>query len=157
MVSDYQIRPMRVRDVDQVVAIEREAFPIPWSRFTYVSEIVHNDRAHYFVAVDEDRVLGYAGMWLIAGEGHITNVAVAAPYRRQGIGTKLLRTLAETARGYGALRLTLEVRRSNEEAQGAYKKCGFLSVGVRPGYYLDNGEDAVIMWKDLMEEVVYGG
>jgi ribosomal-protein-alanine N-acetyltransferase len=155
--KELEIVPMGTRDVPGVMEIEKVSFPIPWSRQTYLAEILHNDRAYYLVARLGGQVAGYVGIWLIAGEGHITNIAVHPQYRGQGIGTKLLDALSNEARQRGASRLTLEVRVSNVEAQRVYTRCGFLKVGIRPQYYLDNNEDALIMWKDLPGEVeIYG-
>ncbi len=94
-------------------------------------------------------VCGYIGMWLIVDEGHITNLAVHPAYRRRGIGRLLLKSLIQAGKRYGLRRLTLEVRRSNLAAQKLYMEFGFTTVGVRSRYYLDNHEDALIMWKEL--------
>ncbi|HEY8417705.1 MAG TPA: ribosomal protein S18-alanine N-acetyltransferase [Limnochordales bacterium] len=147
------IEPMRVADIDMVMEIERRSFPTPWSRAAFVSELLDNDRAHYFVArATTDNgplVVGYIGLWLIAGEGHITNVAVHPDYRQRGIGRRLLEAAAELCRARSARRMTLEVRVSNLVAQRLYRDMGFVSAGIRRGYYRDNNEDAIIMWKDL--------
>lgn len=143
------IDPMRLRDVPGVLVVERLSFPTPWSRQAFLSELFENDRAYYIVAKDKDRVIGYAGIWLIAGEGHVTNVAVHPDYRQQGIGRRLLVTLEELIRNRGGDRLTLEVRVSNTWAQHLYQSLGYVAAGLRKGYYRDNNEDAVIMWKEL--------
>ena len=92
-------------------------------------------------------VCGYVGVWKILDEGHITNVAVAPEYRRMHIGRAMLETLFEVTGQAGIERYTLEVRASNEPAIRLYEGLGFKSEGIRPGYYEDNGEDAVIMWR----------
>lgn len=143
------IDPMRLKDVPDVLAVERLCFTTPWSRQAFLSELLENDRAFYVVAKVADRVVGYAGVWLIAGEGHITNVAVHPDYRRRGIGRRLMLTLEELVRSRGGDRLTLEVRVSNVWAQHLYRSLGFEPRGLRKGYYRDNNEDAVIMWKEL--------
>jgi len=147
------IRPMQVADIDAVMEIERRSFPTPWSRAAFVSELLDNDRAHYLVACVETeeaaRVVGYIGMWLIAGEGHITNVAVHPDFRQRGIGRRLLEAAADICRACSARRMTLEVRVSNITAQRLYEDLGFVSAGIRRGYYRDNNEDAIIMWRDL--------
>lgn len=148
-----QIEPMRVRDLDAVLAIERTSFPTPWSRYAYLSELLENDRAYYIVARTSDRkVAGYTGMWLILDEGHITTIAVHPLYRGRGVGRQLLEAAEAIARERGALRITLEVRVSNIIAQSLYEKTGYVNVGIRPGYYRDNNEDAIIMWKELYIE-----
>lgn len=147
------IQPMRVADIDAVMEIERRSFPTPWSRAAFVSELLDNDRAYYMVArADTEtgpRVVGYIGLWLIAGEGHITNVAVHPDCRGKGIGRRLLTAAADLCRARSARRMTLEVRVSNLVAQQLYRDMGFVSAGIRRGYYRDNNEDAIIMWKDL--------
>ncbi|HEY8486587.1 MAG TPA: ribosomal protein S18-alanine N-acetyltransferase, partial [Limnochordales bacterium] len=145
------IDPMRVRDLNDVMAIERLSFTSPWSRTAFLSELLENDRAHYLVARVHGRTVGYVGIWIVADEGHITNVAVHPDYRSRGVGRRLLHAITELAIRKGARRLTLEVRRSNLRAQSLYQSLGFQSVGVRRGYYRDNNEDAIIMWRDLSD------
>ena len=98
----------------------------------------------YFVALAGDEVAGYAGMWKILDEGHITNIAVSPRYRRKGLGSLLLNKLIEIAEENKIKVLMLEVRKSNEAAIGLYVK-GFEQVGLRRNYYADNNEDAVLM------------
>ncbi|MDR2610639.1 MAG: ribosomal protein S18-alanine N-acetyltransferase [Clostridiales Family XIII bacterium] len=93
-------------------------------------------------------LVGYAGLWVVLDEGHITNVAVDPDYRRQGIAAMLLLKLLEAAREKGAKRFTLEVKRSNAAAIALYERFGFRAAGSRKGYYEEDGEDAVIMWTD---------
>ena len=143
---------MNVSDIPGVQVIERHSFPTPWSMRAFVSEITENDCAHYFVMRNGRQVVGYVGMWLILDEGHITNIAVHPSWRRRGIGTRLLKAIAAHAYRQGARRMTLEVRRSNYKAQALYEKFGYSVVGVRPKYYLDDGEDALIMWKELNQD-----
>lgn len=146
---NIDIDPMRVRDLTEVLTVERLSFSIPWSKNAFLSELIGNDRAHYLVAKVNDRVVGYIGVWIIADEGHITNVAVHPEYRGRAIGRRLLLSVAELAQAKGGRRLTLEVRRSNLGAQRLYRSLGFESAGIRRGYYRDDNEDAIIMWKDL--------
>lgn len=139
-----------LEDVDDLVAIEEACFPIPWSRESIVRELLYNRVASYVGYKVEGRLVGYAGIWIIADEGHITNLAVLPDYRRQGIGSSVLEALIDLARRANVLLLTLEVRRSNQVAQRLYLKTGFRMVGVRKQYYSDNLEDALVMVK-LME------
>jgi hypothetical protein len=88
-------------------------------------------------------------MWVLLDEAHVTNIAVREAFRGRGLGERLFREMMAVARMQGAKRMTLEVRVSNERAQRLYRKLGFEPSGVRPGYYTDNGEDALIMWADL--------
>lgn len=93
-------------------------------------------------------ILGFAGLWIMAEEAHITNIAMRESYRRQGIGELLLISLIELAKEFNARLVTLEVRASNTVAQNLYAKYGFVQVGIRQGYYIDNGEDGIIMTLD---------
>ncbi len=97
------------------------------------------------------RVVGYAGLWLMVDEAHITAIAVAPPYRGFGIGELMMLSMTDVAREIGAQYLTLEVRVSNSVAQNLYRKYGFKDTGVRRRYYSDNNEDALIMWSDPLE------
>ena len=91
-------------------------------------------------------VVGYAGLMMVADDGHVTTVAVDPAWHRRGIGTRMLLELARRAPGRGVEQLTLEVRMSNAGAQELYRRFGFAPAGVRRGYYVDNGEDALVMW-----------
>lgn len=145
---DVRILPMTLEDVESVVEIEESSFPVPWSKNSFIYELLENERAVYLVAKDVmERVLGYVGLWVVFEEGHITNLAVHPLYRRQGVARALLEGLIEAVRPLGVQHLTLEVRASNRPAQQLYEKMGFVQVGIRRKYYLDNNEDAFIMWK----------
>lgn len=146
--SQVDIDLMQLTDVGRVIEIERISFPTPWSRLAFLSELLENHRAIYIVAKDGQNVVGYAGMWQIFDEGHITTIAVAPAYRGQGIGRALLQTLASLGKARGVVRMTLEVRKSNNVAQNLYLSEGYVPAGIRPGYYQDNNEDAIIMWKN---------
>lgn len=143
------IDPMRLRDLGDIMKIEKLSFTTPWSKQAFLSELLDNERAYYLVAKVNNRAVGYIGIWLIAGEGHVTNVAVHPDYRGRGIGNQLLTAIERLAEERGVRRLTLEVRVSNEGAQSLYRKLGYLPAGIRRRYYRDNDEDALIMWKDL--------
>ncbi len=142
-------RGMTLQDLDTIVQIERESFTAPWSEQAFRTELTHNHFARYMVMEQDGDIFGYGGMWLIVDEAHVTNIAVRAPHRGKGLGEKLLREMMRTAAWLGAVRMTLEVRVSNEVAQNLYRKLGFYGSGIRPGYYSDNREDALIMWADL--------
>lgn len=142
------IRKAEPRDVHDMAELEKICFASPWSEESLYHEIIRNDMALYIVAEDGGRIVGYAGIWLIVDEGHITNVAVHPDYRRRHIGEAIVSTILAEAETAGAVRQTLEVRRSNAPAQGLYAKFGFMAAGVRKGYYEDNKEDAIIMWRE---------
>lgn len=142
---------MQLNDLDDVLKIEQQAFPTPWSRNAFVGELTQNPLALYIVGREQGRIVCYAGTWLIHGEAHITNVAVAPEARGKGYGEAVCRGLLHRAKELGAAKATLEVRVSNAVAQQLYHKLGFRAVGVRPGYYTDTREDALIMWKDDLQ------
>ncbi len=148
--DELWVRPMKSEDIDEVLKIERLCFSTPWSYQAFKSEIEGNHCARYVVAEREGHVIGYGGMWIILDEAHITNVAVHPHYRGKGIGEALMKALINTAAQLKITSMTLEVRVSNKIAQNLYEKLGFMGVGVRKGYYTDNGEDALIMWKDKL-------
>jgi [ribosomal protein S18]-alanine N-acetyltransferase len=145
----FTIRPMTLRDVDGVLRVEHRSFTAPWSRQAFLTELVDNHFARYVVAVCDNRIVGYAGIWLIIDEGHVTNIAVDPDFRGLHLGETLLKTLISICMAGAIHRMTLEVRVSNTVAQRLYEKYGFETVGVRKGYYTDNGEDANIMWVNL--------
>ncbi|GGA15357.1 ribosomal-protein-alanine acetyltransferase [Paenibacillus marchantiophytorum] len=142
-------RSMNAADIPYICEIEEEAFTTPWTKGAFENELTNNQFAHYMIMDIEGEVAGYGGMWLIMEEAHVTNIAVRNTYRGRKLGERLIRELMKTAAFLGAIRMTLEVRASNDVAQNLYEKVGFRSVGVRKGYYTDNREDAVIMWVDL--------
>jgi len=133
-------------DLPCVMEIERASFSTPWPHDSYRHELRENRVACYLVARDGPEIVGYAGMWVILEEAHVTTIAVDPTQRRRRIGERLLVALIEETRSRGGLWLTLEVRKSNVAAQALYKKYGFREVHVRKRYYTDNGEDALIMW-----------
>lgn len=148
------IERMRLGDVEHVVEVDRQCFSSPWSAHTYTTEL-ENPSAHYVVAKYRGDIVGFAGMWLIADEAHITTIGVAPCHRGRKIGERVLIELLSEAVQRGARRATLEVRRSNTVAQSLYAKYGFRTVAIRRGYYGDNGEDAFVMWVNRMWEPEY--
>lgn len=135
---------MVLDDLDEVMQIEEDSFPYPWSRRSFRGEIMSNRFAYYVVAKDgEGRVVGYAGIWILYGEAHITTIAVKPPYRNKGIGSLLMAYLLRKAEEKGADKAFLEVRDSNLVARRIYERFGFEVIGKRKNYYVD--EDALIM------------
>lgn len=145
--TDLIVNTMTLEDLPGVMEVENDAFVTPWSEQSFINELTRNYFAHYLVARHAGRVVGYAGMWLILNEAHVTNVAVHSSCRGLGVGERLMKALIETAKEEGATRMTLEVRITNAAAQSLYQKLGFKACGIRPGYYIDTKEDAIIMWK----------
>ncbi len=150
IIKEVHFAPMQEKHLTQVLAIEKNSFSLPWPRQSFVYELQHNNLAYYLVALHgADRVVGYAGMWIILDEAHITNVAVHPHYRCCKIGTALMLEMIDKALLLGAEKMTLEVRTSNKPARNLYKNLGFMEKGVRKKYYSDTQEDAIIMWKDI--------
>jgi len=140
---------MRPSDIAQVHEIERLSFSAPWPTYAFEQELRANRLARYVVARAADpsgeRVVGFAGVWLMVDEAHITTFGVHPGWRRQGIGRRLLLRLIEVSMELGAARMTLEVRVSNMPAQELYRSFGFTIAGTRVRYYTDDGEDALVM------------
>lgn len=143
---------MRVDDVAAVHEIERLSFLTPWPVHAFEQELRGNRLARYLVARLGDRVVAFAGVWLMVEDAHVTTFAVHPDWRRQGIGRRLLLNLAELSVAIGARRMTLEVRVGNASARELYRSFGFEVVGRRPGYYTDDGEDALVMTTPELDE-----
>ena len=150
-----RVEEMRLDDIEAVHAIERRSFSTPWPANAFHEEITRNRMARYVVARVGDEIVGYAGLWMIVDEGHITTFGVDPAWRRQGIGQRMLLHLADLSSQLGATRMTLEVRASNVAAQALYGKFGFVETGRRPGYYSDDGEEAIVMATPLLDDPVY--
>jgi ribosomal-protein-alanine N-acetyltransferase len=146
------IEPMQPDDLPAVHAIEVASFPTPWPPHAYRSELESNRLAHYLVARAGDTVAAYGGMWLMVDEAHITTFAVHPAWRRQRIGERLLLAFLDLAVDRRAHEATLEVRLSNLAARKLYEKYGFRPVGLRPRYYSDDHEDALIMTTNPLQE-----
>ena len=146
------IEAMRLEDLGEVQRIEQASFTTPWPEHAYRSELMTNRLASYLVARIDGRIVAYGGMWLMVDEAHITTFAVHPAWRRQRIGERLLLAFMDLARDRNAREATLEVRLSNLAARRLYEKYGFRPVGLRPRYYSDNGEDALIMTTDPLAD-----
>ncbi len=153
-VDPVTVQPMQQKDIDSVVRIERASYPISWHDYAYQTEL-NNRSAVYIVAKLGDEVIGYAGMWIIMDEAHITTIAVDPNYRGKKVGQRLLGRLLEEAIHIGASRTTLEVRESNVAAQNLYIKYGFKGVSCLQQYYSDNQENAVVMWAENLRSLEY--
>ena len=151
--GEIRIRRMTREDIDGVLAVERLCFSDPWSREAFEGELSGLNPCVYFVAeAPGETICGYMGIWHILDEGHITNVAVRPEYRGRGIASAIIRTLLEFTEEEGIRDFTLEVRESNPPARNLYEKYGFTVEGVRKGYYRDNKENALIMWRRAAED-----
>lgn len=167
---DIDVVALRHRHLRQVLAIERDVYPRPWSPALFTAELERRDSRRYLVALaprhggglrqrvlPTREVVGYAGLILQSGgdpreggtpgtEAHITTVAVHPRHHRRKVASRLLLALLTEARALGVRAATLEVRVANRGAQRLYAAFGFVPAGVRPGYYTETGEDALIMW-----------
>lgn len=150
-----EVVPMRRKHLKEVLAIEEEVYPTPWSPALFLSELSLPASRAYFVAKSPRGVVGYSGVVVAGHDGHVTTVAVTPWCQGRKVGTLLMLAVVEEAIARGARSLTLEVRPANVIAQSLYKKFGFVAVGLRKNYYLETGEDAVIMWARSIETCSY--
>lgn len=142
----FTVRRLAIADVPDARVIERRCFPTPWSEAMFVLEI--SKASSICLAAEQDgSLVGYLCATRYAAIWHVMNVSVAPEHRRHGIATGLLNELFRLTEGEASAHYTLEVRVSNEPAIEMYGHNGFRSAGVRRGYYADNREDAVIMWR----------
>lgn len=139
-------RKMTAEDVPFISKLEEETFSMPWSADSFL-EMIRKEDARYYVAQKDGQLVGGCGVLMIAGEGNITNVVVAPEAREQGVATGMLRHLMREGEREGLTAYTLEVRVSNAAAIHVYEKLGFVSAGIRPGFYEKPTEDAMIFWK----------
>ncbi len=153
LAPSFRIRRMAAADLPQVMAIENQAFSNPWSTEMVKKELTQEWST---VLLAEElgptgwELRGFAIFWLVADEVHVLNVATDSTHRRQGIGRQVMKAVLDHGRHHKCQLATLEVRRTNEAAIGLYTSLGFRAVGMRPNYYTDNREDAVIMIMDLV-------
>ncbi len=137
------LRPMIRHDLTDVLAIERVAFPSPWTLATFAG-LLRRENTSLWVA-EAERVVGYAVVWVVEDQAELGNLAVAPAWRRKGLGRRLLEVVLDAMAGSGVRELFLEVRESNLNAQGLYGRHGFRQVGRRPGYYSNPKEDALVL------------
>lgn len=179
----YYLAPMRQEDIPEVSKVERQCFSNPWPQSAYRREIRNMTNNYYVVLwhrpnpagtqprhehrgplallpfvrraepSNADTIAGFAGMWVLYDEAHVTTIGISPHQRGKGLGELLLVELFEQAALRNAEWLTLEVRVSNDTAQGLYEKYGFTRQGVRKRYYSDNGEDAYIMWSPSLRNI----
>lgn len=140
------IRPLRAEDIPALAQMEREIFSMPWSERAF-TELLEHSYSLYLTAEWEERPVGCAGLTVLGNEGDIEKVMVREDFRRRGIADSMLRELLAAGERLGITEFTLEVRAGNVPAIRLYEKFGFVSEGVRPGFYEKPAEDAVIMWR----------
>ena len=148
-----EFRRLKLRDLNAIEEIERRSYPTPWSRSMFAGELAKPSSICLgAIDADEERLVGYLIISRYVDAWHVMNIAVAESHRRRGIATRLMERLFELTAGDGRRGYTLEVRVSNQAAIKLYESLGFKARGVRRGYYTDNREDALIMWKDPVRE-----
>jgi ribosomal-protein-alanine N-acetyltransferase len=156
--SSIELRRLQMRDLGAIEKIERRSYPTPWSRSMFAGELAKPSSICLGAfEPDSDDLLGYLIISRYVDAWHVMNVAVAPDHRRRGIATALLDRLFELTAGDGRRGYTLEVRVSNKQAIDLYERLGFKPRGIRRGYYTDNREDALIMWKDPVARSVAAG
>ncbi|HTQ09229.1 MAG TPA: ribosomal protein S18-alanine N-acetyltransferase [Fimbriimonadaceae bacterium] len=143
--KNSRFEALRVEHIPKILEIENRTNGAPWSERAFQNELTHRDRI-FLVAIAGGEIVGYGGVWLVIDEAHVTTLAVDEPFRRQGIGEKLMIELLEKSKEAGMTCSTLEVRAGNEPAIRLYEKLGYSRAALRKGYYPDNKEDACVMW-----------
>jgi ribosomal-protein-alanine N-acetyltransferase len=144
------LRKMTLDDVEQVVAIDKMSFSLPWPTSSFHFELTENPASRCWVAELDGRIAAMLVAWFIVDEIHIATIATHPDFRKQGIGKKLLSFTLQSAKDEGAVSSFLEVREGNDAAIMMYRKFGYVESGRREGYYKDNGEDAILMTLDSL-------
>jgi ribosomal-protein-alanine N-acetyltransferase len=155
LLDAVRIAPLRRKHITQVVRIEDEVYPRPWTSTLFLSEMAQRSSRRYTVALVGPMVVGYSGLMVVGNEGHVTTLTVDERWQRRKVGTLLLMDLARAAPPLGVKHLTLEVRTGNTGAQELYRRFGFAPVGVRKNYYSETGEDAIVMWARDVDASAY--
>ena len=146
--AKIRVRIAKSSDLDDIYELDMQTFAMPWSNDSLSYDILENDNAFVIVAEYEGEFAGYADIWTVLDEADLNSIAVRVDFRRKGIGDAIMLAMTELLSANGVATINLEVRVSNMPAIKLYKKYGFNECGVRPGYYLDNGEDALIMKRE---------
>ena len=146
--AKIRVRIAKSSDLDDIYELDMQTFAMPWSKEALSYDILENDNAFVIVAEYEGEFAGYADIWTVLDEADLNSIAVRVDFRRKGIGDAIMLAMTEMLSANGVETINLEVRVSNMPAIKLYKKYGFKECGVRPGYYLDNGEDALIMKRE---------
>lgn len=143
----FEIVPMTYADIPDVLRIEQESFPCPWTEYDF--RLSMEERGYSVVAKINGKPIGYGVSWIVGSELHIGNLAVAKAHRAKGYGEAILIWLLDEAEKRGLKMITLEVRMSNQIAQNLYRKHGFFEIAIRRNYYRNPREDALVMLKDI--------
>ena len=146
--AKIRVRIAKSSDLDDIYDLDVQTFAMPWSKEALSYDILENDNAFVIVAEYEGEFAGYADICTVLDEADLNSIAVRVDFRRKGIGDAIMLAMTEMLSANGVATINLEVRVSNMPAIKLYKKYGFNECGVRPGYYLDNGEDALIMKRE---------
>lgn len=146
----YEIKRAQACHINTLKELEKDLFSDEWSAETWLGEINNNISEYVIMEVNEE-IIGYAGVWLVAGEAQITRIAIVKKCQSKGFGKALLYEIIKRCKIEGAFAITLEVRESNEAAKKVYLDTGFKVQGVRHNYY-QNHESAILMWKNLKEK-----
>lgn len=142
-----KIEPMTSEDAKELAELDKLCFSVPWSEKSFREE-AGNHLATYFVAREEDKIVGYGGIWNVSGEGQITNIAVHPDMRKKGIASEILKELIKAA--VLCEKIFLEVRESNVAAICLYEKHGFEKCGIRKNFYHSPQENGIIMMREEM-------
>lgn len=150
----WRIEPLTERkQIDDVLAIEESSFTNPWTREMYFAEFENRGVSYCYLARDDEgKAIGFCSFWKVIDELHINNLAVVPDYRRAGVASALLTHVLSEGGRLGAVRATLEVRRSNEAARGLYERFHFSVCGVRRAYYTKPIEDAIVLWRENLTD-----
>lgn len=146
---------MKKEDLPEVLAIERESFPTPWTEGMFLDELRTSHAQCLVVKIEIEGkkvIAAYLIFWFVVDEVHLHNLAVRNEFRRQGLAYNMMNLMTDIAVQVGITRQTLEVRESNSGAINLYRKCGFVVKGKRPQYYTDTHEDALVMWAENQQE-----
>lgn len=157
--DNWTIEPLRsASELEDVLAIEEASFTNSWTREMYLAEIENAGVSYCYLARNADRqVVGFCSFWRVMDELHINNLAVLPQHRRAGVATALLRHVFREGARFGAVRATLEVRRSNDPARILYERFGFSVAGTRRAYYTKPVEDAIVLWREGLDKTIPRG
>jgi [ribosomal protein S18]-alanine N-acetyltransferase len=152
--EDWVVEPLLLSDLDTILEIEQSSFVNPWTREMYLAELENRGVSYCYVVRNATHlVIGFCSFWRVLDELHINNLAVAPEHRGAGAGAALLRAVLREGARMGARRATLEVRQSNDAARRLYERLGFSVAGVRRGYYTKPVEDALVLWKEHIDDL----